>query len=81
MTSPSHHRIAGQGSIVTGLPTTEIMDRAYFHGIYLHDPDGHIVEIATGTPGITADESEAELGRTVQFPPGSDIGGARFSEV
>jgi glyoxalase family protein len=45
------------------------MDRAYFHGIYLHDPDGHIVEIATGTPGITADESEADLGRTVQFPP------------
>jgi hypothetical protein len=54
---------------VTGLPTTEIMDRAYFHGIYLCDPDSLIVEIATSTPRITADESETELGRTVHFPP------------
>jgi glyoxalase family protein len=54
---------------MSGPPTSEIMDRAYFHGIYLHDPDGHIVEIVTVAPGITADESEAELGRTVRFPP------------
>jgi glyoxalase family protein len=52
----------------SGVPTTEIKDRAYFRSIYFHDPDGHIVEIATETPGFTADESEAELGRTLQLP-------------
>ena len=52
----------------SGVPTTEIKDRAYFRSIYFQDPDGHIVEIATDTPGFTADESEADLGRTLQLP-------------
>jgi catechol 2,3-dioxygenase-like lactoylglutathione lyase family enzyme len=30
-----------------GIPATEVMDRAYFKSIYVRDPDGHIVEIAT----------------------------------
>ena len=30
-----------------GIPVTEVMDRAYFKSIYLRDPDGHIVELAT----------------------------------
>jgi glyoxalase family protein len=52
----------------SGVPTTEIKDRAYFRSIYFHDPDGHILEIATDTPGFMADESEAELGRSLQLP-------------
>ncbi len=52
-----------------GVPTTEIKDRAYFRSIYFHDPDGHIVEIATDTPGFTTDEPMSELGRTLQLPP------------
>jgi glyoxalase family protein len=52
----------------SGVPTTEIKDRAYFRSIYFHDPDGHILEIATDTPGFMADEPEAELGRTLQLP-------------
>ena len=51
-----------------GVPTTEIKDRAYFRSIYLADPDGHIVEIATDIPGFTTDESQMELGRTLQIP-------------
>jgi glyoxylase I family protein len=31
-----------------GLECTEMLDRGAFHSIYLHDPDGHVVEIATG---------------------------------
>jgi glyoxylase I family protein len=31
-----------------GIPTTDVMDRSDFKSIYLRDPDGHIVEIATG---------------------------------
>jgi glyoxalase family protein len=52
----------------SGVPTTEIKDRTYFRSIYFHDPDGHLLEIATYTPGFTADEPEAELGRTLQLP-------------
>ena len=52
----------------SGVPTTEIRDRAYFRSIYFHDPDGHIIEIATDTPGFTTDETQAELGRTLQLP-------------
>ena len=33
-----------------GIATTEVMDRTYFKSIYLRDPDGHIVEIATSAP-------------------------------
>jgi len=31
-----------------GIAATEVMDRTDFKSIYLRDPDGHIVEIATG---------------------------------
>jgi catechol 2,3-dioxygenase-like lactoylglutathione lyase family enzyme len=31
-----------------GIPCTEVMERAHFKSIYLRDPDGHILELATG---------------------------------
>ena len=37
-----------------GIPTTEVMDRSWFKSIYLRDPDGHIVEIATAVPLTSA---------------------------
>ena len=39
-----------------GVPCTEVLDRTYFKSIYLRDPDGHIVEIASRGPGFGADE-------------------------
>jgi catechol 2,3-dioxygenase-like lactoylglutathione lyase family enzyme len=48
-----------------GVPCTEVMDRTYFKSVYLRDPDGHIVELATAGPGLTADEPLEELGRRV----------------
>jgi catechol 2,3-dioxygenase-like lactoylglutathione lyase family enzyme len=30
-----------------GIPTTDVMDRTATKSIYLRDPDGHILEIAT----------------------------------
>lgn len=38
-----------------GVACTEVMDRTFFHSIYLRDPDGHIVELATAGPGIEPD--------------------------
>lgn len=46
-----------------GIPCTDVMDRTYFKSLYLRDPDGHIVELASTAPGLTADEPLEELGR------------------
>jgi glyoxylase I family protein len=32
-----------------GIPATDVMDRTDFKSVYVRDPDGHIVEIATAT--------------------------------
>ncbi len=32
-----------------GIPATEVMDRTDFKSVYVRDPDGHIVEIATAS--------------------------------
>jgi glyoxylase I family protein len=54
-----------------GIPCTEVMDRRYFKSLYLRDPDGHIVELATLGPGLTADEPLEDLGRRpVERRPG-----------
>ena len=52
-----------------GVGCTEVLDRTYFKSIYLRDPDGHVVEIATRGPGFTVDESVEELGQRVIDPP------------
>ncbi len=36
-----------------GVGCTEVLDRQFFKSIYLRDPDGHIVELATRAPGFT----------------------------
>ncbi|MGI8845360.1 MAG: VOC family protein [Thermoleophilaceae bacterium] len=38
-----------------GIACTEVMDRTFFKSLYIRDPDGHIVELATTTPGIDVD--------------------------
>lgn len=53
----------------SGVPATDIKNRAYFRSISLRDPDGHVVEIATDTPGFTIDEQHESLGRSLQLPP------------
>jgi glyoxylase I family protein len=37
-----------------GVPCTDVYDRGGFRSIYLRDPDGHILEIATRGPGLRA---------------------------
>ena len=49
--------------ISRGVPCTEVLDRTYFKSLYLRDPDGHLIELATVGPGLTADEPLEELGR------------------
>ncbi|MBA2566190.1 MAG: VOC family protein [Thermoleophilaceae bacterium] len=54
-----------------GVGCTEVLDRTYFKSIYLRDPDGHILEIATRGPGFTVDEPAGELGGRAIDPPAS----------
>jgi glyoxylase I family protein len=39
-----------------GVACTEVLEREFFRSVYLRDPDGHIVELATLTPGLAPDE-------------------------
>jgi catechol 2,3-dioxygenase-like lactoylglutathione lyase family enzyme len=70
----THHFALGVGSeeelsawrdylASSGAAVTEVMDRVYFKSLYLRDPDGHIIELATAGPGLTVDETLEEMGR------------------
>jgi catechol 2,3-dioxygenase-like lactoylglutathione lyase family enzyme len=65
LTVESEEELAGWHAYLRsrGIPCTDVMDRTYFKSLYLRDPDGHIVELATAGPGLTADEPLEELGR------------------
>ena len=52
-----------------GLRVTPVLDRVYFKSIYMNDPDGHIVELATAGPGFAVDEPVSDLGRNLKLPP------------
>ena len=40
-----------------GVDCTDVFDRGKFRSVYLRDPDGHVVEIATLGPGFGANPS------------------------
>lgn len=52
-----------------GLYPTEVIDRYYFKSVYFRTPAGILFEIATDSPGFTADEDENELGKKLALPP------------
>jgi glyoxalase family protein len=52
-----------------GYNVSPVMDRTYFHSIYYREPGGVLFEIATETPGFTADQPAAELGKKLMLPP------------
>ena len=55
--------------LTAGLSVTPVLDRVYFKSIYMHDPDGHIIELATAGPGFTVDEAPDSLGQSLMLPP------------
>lgn len=64
LTVETEEELAGWHQYLTGqgISCTDVMDRTYFKSLYLRDPDGHIVELATRGPGLTADEPLEQLG-------------------
>ncbi len=51
-----------------GLEPTPVRDRKYFRSVYFKEPGGVQLEIATAGPGFTVDESEEDLGTSLQLP-------------
>ncbi len=52
-----------------GVNVTPVKERVYFKSIYMNDPDGHIVELATAGPGFALDEDVSKLGQELKLPP------------
>ena len=44
-------------------------NRKYFTSLYMREPAGVLVELATDAPGMAVDEPEGQLGRTLFVPP------------
>lgn len=56
--------------VSAGFEMTEVKDRRYFKSIYMIDPSGIRVEVATdAAPGFEVDESSEAFGRALQLPP------------
>jgi catechol 2,3-dioxygenase-like lactoylglutathione lyase family enzyme len=54
--------------VAEGLNVSPVMDRSYFHSIYYREPGGVLFEIATNSPGFTADQPAEELGMKLMLP-------------
>jgi glyoxalase family protein len=53
----------------SGVATSGIIDRHYFHSIYFREPSGVLFEIADDGPGFTVDVPLEELGSKIILPP------------
>jgi glyoxalase family protein len=65
----SEHPAWRERVAAAGMHVTPIIDRFYFKSIYFRVPSGVLFEIATHSPGFTADEPAGELGRRLSLPP------------
>ncbi|MFO7546336.1 MAG: VOC family protein [Trueperaceae bacterium] len=63
------HADARAALLGAGLPVTKVKDRHYFRSIYVTEPGGAILEVATDGPGFTVDEPLDELGLALKLPP------------
>ncbi len=50
------------------LDVSPVMERAYFRSIYFREPGGVLLELATDSPGFTADEPLESLGEELRVP-------------
>jgi phospholipase/carboxylesterase len=48
---------------------TNVHDRKYFTSLYVREPGGTLIELATDGPGFTVDEKAERLGETLLVPP------------
>jgi glyoxalase family protein len=56
--------------MAAGQAVTEVKDRQYFRSVYMREPGGIILELATLAPGFAVDEAPDSLGTRLCLPPG-----------
>ncbi len=63
--------LAAQERALAGLNSspTNVHDRKYFTSLYVREPAGTLIELATDGPGFAVDEPVDRLGRTLFVPP------------
>ncbi|AOG05902.1 ring-cleaving dioxygenase [Bosea sp. RAC05] len=52
-----------------GYPNSGPVDRFYFRSLYLREPNGILIEIATDQPGFATDEPAETMGEALSLPP------------
>lgn len=52
-----------------GYPNSGKVDRFYFRSLYLREPNGILIEIATDEPEFSADEPAETMGEALSLPP------------
>lgn len=52
----------------SGQPVTEVKDRQYFRSVYMREPGGIILELATLEPGFAIDEPVESMGTRLVLP-------------
>lgn len=52
-----------------GYGNSGLVDRHYFQSVYIRDPNGLVIELATDGPGFTTDEPANSLGERLALPP------------
>lgn len=60
-----------------GLQVNGPLDRHYFQSLYIRDPDGTVIELATRGPGWTRDEEPDRIGTEHRPPPPEMVTGNR----
>lgn len=55
--------------VTAGFKTSGVVDRYYFHSLYVHDANGIIYELATDGPGFLHDQTIEALGQQLDLPP------------
>jgi glyoxalase family protein len=55
--------------IADGLEPTYVKDRQYFQSVYVREPGGILVELATDGPRLNVDEPVGSPGTSLQLPP------------
>jgi glyoxalase family protein len=55
--------------LALGLRSSGPVDRFWFRSLYVREPNGILLELATDGPGFAVDEAMAHLGETLVLPP------------
>jgi glyoxalase family protein len=65
----SEHERWRERVAAAGARPTPVIDRFWFRSVYFREPSGVLFELATFSPGFSADEDPDHLGETLVLPP------------